>query len=134
VEAQRVGPADWSARLAGALIAIVGVLNLVVAVLSLTTGLVRLSPAATGGFVAVGLLVTAAGALVWRGNRAATILAFAIFAALLMIQIPSLFADPDPVTAQADQPLARAVVLALLSVTTGLAALRSRRRAPATNG
>jgi hypothetical protein len=124
-----VGPADWSARLAGALIAIVGALNLVVAVLGLTTGLVRLSPAATGGFVAVGVLVTAVGVLVWRGNRAATILAFAIFAALLILQVPTLFGDLDPATAQADQPLARTAVLALLTTTTGLAAWRSRRRA-----
>jgi hypothetical protein len=127
-----VGPADWSGRLAGALITLVGVLNLAVAVLGLTTGLVRLSPAATGGFVAVGLLVTAVGVLVWRGNRAATILAFAIFAALLIVQIPTLFGDPDPSATQADQPLARAAVLALLTVATGFAALRARRRAPVT--
>jgi uncharacterized membrane protein len=111
---------------------LVGVLNLVVAVLGLTTERVRLSAGASGGFLAVGLVLLAVGVLVWRGNRATAIGAFALFAALLVLQIVQVVTDPARgdaalAAASADQYAGRVVVLAVLTVTCGIAAWRRRR-------
>lgn len=124
--------ADPSSRLAGAALVLVGLLNLGIAVLALTTGLVRISAGAAGGTLAVGLLLAAVGTLVWRGNRAATIGALAVVLALLLLQIGQLVTDTgDPVVAAAsgDAPVARLVVLAVLAVALAVAAWRHRRPA-----
>jgi hypothetical protein len=123
---------DWSSRLAGGVVLLVGALNLVVAVLSFTTGLVRISAGAAGGFIAVGLALLAVGALIWRANRAATIGAFALFLALLLLQVAQVVTDPDAgdaalAAAAGDQYVGRVVVLAILAVTCGVAAWRHRR-------
>jgi hypothetical protein len=123
---------DWSSRLAGAVVLLVGALNLVVAVLSFATGLVRISAGAAGGFVAVGLALLAVGALIWRANRAATIGAFAVFVALLLLQIGRALTDPAAsdaalAAASGDQVAGRLVVLTLLALTCGTAAWRHRR-------
>jgi hypothetical protein len=128
-----VHAADGTSRVAGAVVALVGALNLVIGVLSSTTDHVRLSTGAAGGFVAVGVALLAVGVLVWRGSRAATIGAFAVALGLLLLQIGQLaLADTGDAAAAAaspDEPIARLVVLAVLVVTLGLAAWR-RRRAP----
>jgi uncharacterized membrane protein len=114
----------------------VGVLNLTVAVLALSTELVRLSAGAAGGSLAVGLALAAVGALVWRGNRAATIGAFAVVLALLLLQIGQVVREAgDPVVAAAsgDQPVARLVVLVLLAVALAVPAWRRRRSAARTD-
>jgi hypothetical protein len=123
---------DWSSRLAGSAVLLVGALNLVVAALSFTTGLVRISAGAAGGFVAVGLALLAVGALIWRANRAATIGAFALFVALLLLQVVQVVTDPAATdaalaAASGDQYAGRLVVLAILAVTCGTAAWRHRR-------
>jgi hypothetical protein len=122
--------ADPTSRLAGAALLLVGLLNLVIAVLALTTGLVRISAGAAGGSLAVGLALVAVGVLVWRGNRAATIGAFAVVLALLLLQVGQVVTDDgDPVAAAAaaDEPLARLAVLAVLAAVLGVAAWRRRR-------
>lgn len=128
----RVSAGDWSSRLAGGSVIVVGLLNLVVGVLALTTGLVRISAGAAGGFLAVGLAMLAIGALVWRGNRAATIGGFALFVALLLLQVGQAVTDPgrtDAAVAAAsgDEYAGRLVVLAVLALTCGAAAWRRRR-------
>jgi hypothetical protein len=125
--------ADPSSRLAGAALLVVGLLNLTIAVLAFATDLVRLSAGAAGGALAVGLALVAVGVLVWRGNRAATIGAFAVALALLVLQVGQVVTDDGDAAAaasSADEPLARLAVLAVLVVTLGVAAWR--RRSPAT--
>lgn len=126
---------DWSSRLAGGAVIVVGLLNLAVAVLSWTTGLVRISTGAAGGFLAVGVAMLAVGALIWRGNRAATIGGFALFVALFLLQVGQALTDPgrsDAAVAAAsgDEYAGRLVVLAILAATCGTAAWRRRRRVP----
>lgn len=111
---------------------VVGLLNLAIGVLALTTGFVRISTGATGGFLAVGLVMLAVAALVWRGNRATTIGAFALFLSLLLLQIGQILTDPDAgdaaaAAASGDQPVGRLLVLAALTATCGIAAWRRRR-------
>jgi hypothetical protein len=123
---------DWSARVAGAVVLVVGLLNLLIGVLALTTGLVRVSAGIAGGFFAAGVVLLAVGALIWRGNRAATIGTFAVVLGLLVLQVGQIVADPDrgdaaAQAASADQYTGRLMVLSLLVLTTGLAAWRRRR-------
>jgi hypothetical protein len=119
---------DGSSRVAGALIGLVALGNLAVAGLSVTTGLVRLSPAATGAFALVGLLTAALAVLVWRANRLATIGAATVFAMLLVFQISELNAPLDPAAADTvTAPVPRLVLLAALVVACGVAAWRQRR-------
>jgi hypothetical protein len=123
---------DWSSRLAGGAVLLVGALNLVVAVLSFTTELVRISAGAAGGFIAAGLALLAVGALILRVNRAATIGASAVFVALLLLQVFQAVTDPAAgdaalAAASGDQYVGRLVVLAILAVTCGTAAWRHRR-------
>jgi hypothetical protein len=123
---------DLSSRLAGAALLVVGLLNLTIAVLAFATDLVRLSAGAAGGALAVGLVLVAIGVLVWRGNRAATIGAFAVALALLVLQVGQVVTDDGDAAAaaaSADEPLARLAVLAVLVVTLGVAAWRRRRPA-----
>jgi hypothetical protein len=132
VPADAPSSGDWSSRLAGSVVLLVGALNLGVAVLSVTTGYVRVSAAATGGFVVVGLALLAVGALIWRANRAATVGAFAVFLALLLLQVLQVVTDPTSTdaalaAASADQPAGRLVVLAVLALACGTAAWRHRR-------
>jgi hypothetical protein len=123
---------DLSSRLAGAALLVVGLLNLTIAVLAFATDLVRLSAGAAGGALAVGLALVAVGVLVWRGNRAATIGAFAVALALLVLQVGQVVTDDGDAAASAasaDEPLARLAVLAVLVVTLGVAAWHRRRPA-----
>lgn len=127
--------ADWSSRIAGAVVLVVGALNLLVGVLALTTGLVRVSTGVAGGFLAAGVGLLAVGALIWRGNRAATIGTFAVVLGLLVLQVVQIVTDPDrgdaaAQAASADEYTGRLVVLGLLVLTTGLAAWRRHRRPP----
>jgi hypothetical protein len=123
---------DPSSRLAGAALLVVGLLNLATAVLALTTDVVRLSAGAAGGSMAVGLALVAVGVLVWRGNRAATIGAFAVVLALLLLQVGQIVTDAGDAAAaaaSADEPLARLAVLAVLAAALVVAAWRRRRPA-----
>lgn len=113
---------------------VVGALNLLVSLLAFTTGLVRVSAGVAGGFLAAGVVLLAVGALIWRGNRAATIGTFAVALGLLVLQVIQVVTDPDRGDAaaqatSADEYTGRLVVLGLLVLTTGLAALRRRHRA-----
>jgi hypothetical protein len=124
---------DWSSRIAGVVVLVVGALNLLIGVLALTTGLVRVSAGVAGGFLAAGVVLLAVGALIWRGNRAATIGTFAVVLGLLVLQVVQIVTDPDrgdaaAQAASADQPAGRLVVLGLLVLTTGLAAWHRRHR------
>jgi hypothetical protein len=110
--------------------AVVGVLNLAVGLLSLLTGFVRLSPAVSGGFVAVGLFTAAVGALVWRGSWPATVGALTIFAMLLVFQLTELLAEAGegaPAQSVAQDPRPRLVVLGLLVAALAVATWRLRR-------
>ncbi len=127
--------ADWTARLAGTTVTVVGVLNLAVAVLAWTTGLVRISAGAAGGFLAAGVAVVVVGVLIWRGSRAATILGLALFAALLVLQVGQAMSDPGAddaavAAAQGDEYLGRIGVLVVLTATCALAAWQRRRVEP----
>jgi hypothetical protein len=114
---------DWSARLAGGALAVVGALNLVLGVLSLTTDLVQLTPAVAGGLLTAGLLTAAVGALVWRGSRPATLVALTVFGILLVVRLGDLGAG-----GAGDAGLG-AVTLAVLVVVLAIAAVRTRRGA-----
>jgi hypothetical protein len=125
-----VTAADWSSRLAGALLVLVGGLNVALGLMSLLTDQIHLSPGIAGGLVTAGLVTAAVGALVWRGNRLATILAFTVFAMLLLYQLSEVIADNAASATGVAQPLTRFGVLAVLVITLGIAAWRSRRASP----
>ncbi len=120
--------APWEARLAGALLILVGILNLGLGALSLVSDQVRLSADIAGGIVAAGLLTAAVGLLVARGSRLATMVALTVFGLLLVVQLVDL-AQPGG-TAAGDtsaSPLLRIVVLIALVGSLALAAVRRRR-------
>lgn len=119
---------DRSSRAAGVLIGLVALGNLTVVVLSLTTGLVRLSPAATGAFAVVGLATATLALLVWRANRLATIGSLTVFAMLLLFQLSEPGAPSDPAAADTvTAPVPRLLLLGALVLTCGTAAWSQRR-------
>jgi Na+/proline symporter len=122
---------DWSARLAGALVIVVGALNLAVGVLSLASDLVLLATGVAGGLVVAGLVTVALGVLVWRGSRNAAIASTTVFTMLLLYQVAEAIASDVPADAMVDQPVPRLVILAVLVVTSAIAAWRLHRSAPA---
>ncbi|WP_157041827.1 hypothetical protein [Nitriliruptor alkaliphilus] len=123
------GSRDWSHRLAGALLLVVGGLNVAFGVANSLTDQLRLSAGVAGGLIVAGLVTAAVGVLVWRGSRAATFGALVVFVMLLIFQLSEVAAgsggDPGGV---ADEPTARFVVLGLLVVSLAVASLRGRHR------
>lgn len=109
----------WTAGLAAALLVVVGVTNAVLALLSLATDLIHLSPDVAGGLLVLGLVTTVVGVFVWRGSRVALILALVVFAALLLAETAGSGAEGAAVP--------RRVVLALLVATLAVAWADSRR-------
>lgn len=123
---------DWSSRLAGALLVVVGVLNLAFGVLSWLTEQVQLSTGVAGGLVTAGLVTAALGTLVWRGSRLATIIALTVFAMLLVFQLSELMAEAgDTADGLAGEHLTRFGVLGVVVAALAVAAWRRRKRAPA---
>jgi hypothetical protein len=121
----------WSARLAGGLVILVGALNLAIGVLSLSSDLVLLATGVASGLVVAGAVTVALGVLVWRGSRNAAIASTTVFAVLLLYQVAEAIASDVPADAMVDQPAPRLVILAVLVVTSAIAAWRLHRPAPA---
>lgn len=94
----------WPARLAGALLVLLGLANVVLGVLSLATDLTRLGGETAGVLLSLGLATAIVGFFVWRGRRGALHVALGVFGVLLVLEI---------VTA-ADRATGRLVVLAVV--------------------
>lgn len=74
---------------AGAVLGLLGLANVVVGVLALATGLVRLTPATAGSLLVLGVVTVALGVLVARAVRWATVLALVVFVGLFVAQAAS---------------------------------------------
>lgn len=109
----------WTARLAAALLLVVGITNSGLAVLSLATDLIHLSPDVAGGLLVLGLVTAVVGVFVWRGSRVALSLALAVFAALLLAETAGSGAEGAAIP--------RRVMLALLVATLAVAWADTRR-------
>jgi hypothetical protein len=119
---------DWSSRLAGVLLVVIGGLNVGFGVANSLTDQLRLSPGVAGGLIVAGLVTAAVGVLVWRGNRAATVGALVVFVMLLLFQLSEVAADTGSDTGGvADEPAARFAVLGLVVLSLAVATFRLRR-------
>lgn len=114
----------WPARGAGGLLVTVGAINAVLGLWALVSGQLEIGPGIAGGLTVAGLVTIAAGVLVSRGSRIATLVTLTIFSLLLVVQLIDL---PGPATDTASA-LARLVVLLLLVIALGFAAAATRRR------
>lgn len=122
------GSPDWSSRLAGTLLLVVGGLNVTFGVANSLTDQLRLSTGVAGGLIVAGLVTAAVGALVWRGSRAATVGALIVFMMLLIFQVSEVAAGSgNDAGGVADEPAARFAVLGLLVLSLAVASLRGRR-------
>jgi hypothetical protein len=106
----------WTARVAGAVVALVGVANAAFGVLGLTTGLVRLEPAAAVGLLVLGAITVVIAIPVWRGSRSGVTVALAVFGLLLVVQLGDLVSAPD-----GENPAPRLAVLAVVLIALGAA-------------
>jgi phosphatidylserine synthase len=106
----------WTARVAGVAVALVGVANAAFGMLGLTTGLVRLEPAAAVGLLVLGAITVVIAIPVWRGSRSGVTIALAVFGLLLVVQLGELVSSPG-----AENPAPRLVVLAVVLVALGAA-------------
>ncbi len=119
----------WGARAAGGLLVAVGLLNVVLGAISLSSTMIRLAPGAAGGLVVAGALTALGGWFVWNGNRIATLSALGIFAWLLIIQIADVATHEGPEVA-AGGLVGRFAVLALVIAALVVATIQLRRRRP----
>lgn len=127
-----VNAGRWATRLAGALLIVVGALNVAFGLLSLFSDQVLLSTGVAGGLAMAGLVTAAAGVLVWRGSQLATYIALTIFGLLLFVQLGDFIQEGGGTgDGLAQHPATRFGVLTLLVITLALAAWQLRRRTPA---
>lgn len=115
----RTARGRWSIRIAAGLLLVVGLTNAALAVLSLATDLIHLSPDVAGGLLVLGIVTTVVGTLVWRGSRTALTVALVAFAALMLAEASLGGTDGDA--------LPRLVLLALLVATLAVAWADTRR-------
>lgn len=117
----------WRSRLAGTLVGLVGLANVVVGAAGLLSERVVLSPAAAGGFLVLGLVTVVLASRVWRGSRLAAVTAFALFTLLLIAQVVQAGADPRTASPGITQPsTVRTGILVALVLSSGIAALPGR--------
>jgi peptidoglycan/LPS O-acetylase OafA/YrhL len=109
----------WPIRIAAGLLLVVGLTNAALAVLSLATDLIHLSPDVAGGLLVLGAVTTVVGVFVWRGSRVALSLALVAFGALMLAEATRSGTD--------DGALPRLVLLALLVATLAIAWAATRR-------
>lgn len=86
VESTAGGRRPAAPVVAGVVLGVVGLANVVVGVLAAVTGLVRLTPATAGTLAVLGLVTVALGVLVARRVRWATVLALVVFVGLFVTQ------------------------------------------------
>lgn len=106
-----------AAVLAGVLLSLVGLLNAMFGLASLTTDVVRLAPATAGALLVLGLVTAALGILIGRGSRAALTVALFTFGVLLVLQATDTLAGGR----EDSTGVPRLVVLALLVASLALA-------------
>ena len=82
-----------AARVAGGLVILLGAANVVLGVISLVTDLIRLSGAAGGWLVALGVVTAAVGVLVGRGVEPALWGATLVLGGLLLLDVSVLLSD-----------------------------------------
>lgn len=115
------GAVGVAGRLAGALLVVVGVVDLVIGALALASDVVRLAGGTALGLLLAGAVTTLLGVMVWRGSRRAVIAALGLFGVLLVVQLGDVALDGGvtPGTGPALGLLAALVVVLVVALVTG---------------
>ncbi len=101
---------------------VLGALNAVLAVVSMSTDVINLNASAQGGLLVAGVVTVAAGELVRRGSRLALYVCLTVFGSLLFLELTTRSPDDDTSAAP------RLVVLSLVTLVLAAAAVLGRRR------
>ncbi len=99
----------WRAKLAGGLLVIVGITNVVMGLLGLISDQVMLGAGPSVALLVAGGFTAAGGVAIWRGSRVTASVALTIFGLLLLVQLLDL-----TVTEHLGTAVARVVILALM--------------------
>lgn len=85
-EASKADGVVPAARIAGALLVLLGLVNVVLAVISLTTDVIRLAGPETGALAVLGTFTAVLGVFVLRGRRWAMVTSLVVFGGLFVVQ------------------------------------------------
>ncbi|MPZ89870.1 MAG: hypothetical protein GEU81_17835 [Nitriliruptorales bacterium] len=111
----------WVHRLAGGLLAVVGLVNAVLASWAFAGEALNVTTGVAAALLGAGLVTVAAGVLIWRRSRITTDVALTVFALLLLAQLSALAGGVEA----AD--VVRLTVLAVLVLALAFAAVQQRR-------